>query len=71
MEIGKKYQLITNRSLGNLSGKKITVTRITSRTIWFRFDDGKSTYLYTKEFLKYTEEISPWSGSKLNFNFVH
>jgi hypothetical protein len=70
MEIGKKYQLITNRHLGGLSGKKIVVTRITSRTVWFNFDNG-NTYLYTKEFLKYAEEISPWSGSKLNFNFVY
>jgi hypothetical protein len=70
MEIGKKYQLINNRYLGDLSGKKIVVTRITSRTVWFKFEDDRSTYLPTKRFLKYAEEISPWSGNKLAFNFL-
>lgn len=79
IEVGKIYRIKDNEfargmGIGN-PNTALVVTKVTSKTIWFRTipdeNDYGETYLYKKEFNQLAEESSTWAGSKLNFNFVH
>ena len=72
-EVGMKYIFGTNlpRQLITYSGKVITITRVTTRTVWFTFDDGSDNlYFYTREFYEYVKPFGTWGNSKLKFHFA-
>lgn len=68
MEIGKTYFILQSAPTG-IRGKRVVVTKITSKTVWVRFDMGEI-YFYRSEFKKWAQEIEPWTGSKLIHNFL-
>ena len=75
MEIGKTYQFINDSNLGDYSSKKLVITKLTKRTVHFKYlgvtiNDEDHSWLYASEFKKYVQEITPWSGSKLIHNFI-
>ena len=83
-EVGKTYRIKDNEFARSIycfrigirnPNTALIITKVTSRTIWFRTIPDENhygeTYLYKKEFSQLAEETSAWAGSKLNFNFVH
>ena len=72
-EVGMKYMFrdVLPRQLIIYRGKTITITKVTTRTVWFKFDDSDdSSYFYTREFHEYTKPFGTWGNSKLKFHFA-